>query len=326
MVRNLHEPGLGQVEHLGNAFPPADPHPPAQRDQLNQGLLQAVDVAQGVFDRATVGRKSQGRPGDGVGAAAHHLPAERIPQGLDGLQGEEGAGHVSIGVFHGVELVEPAPFRHQVSAESHQPSVDFGQQSHRALGVPLGREHVEAVAAPGKFLVVVQGGGDRQIPGRREEIVAVVVVVVDPAGLPEQLGFLEQVAFVLRDRQPGPRLDQLGVTPALVPVVMGVQDPLHLPATDFRQGFQHGSGAGVDQQRRLAVLDDVDVAGVGETVEMLGNSFNGGHARHTPWKSRSSRQGVGTARRIPSPLRATKVIQEWGRLLMPAQYTSYAIG
>ena len=205
-----------------------------------------------------------------------------VPQGLDGLQGEEGAGHVAIGVLHGVELVELAPFHHQVSAENHQPLVDLRQQHDRALGMPLGRQHVEAVAAPGKLLVVVQGGGDRKIPGHRQEVVAVVVIVVDPAGLPEQLGLLEEMAFVPGDRQPGSRLDQPGIAPALVAVVVGVEHPLHLGAADLPQGVQHGAGAGVDQQRRLAVLDDVDVAGVGETVEVFGNSFHGGHGRHSP--------------------------------------------
>ena len=187
VARQRLQPQVGQ-ERCGREIGPHHAHPRPQVDAVAQPAPQPRDVSGDVGDRLAVG---------GIGHR-HRPPRESV----DRLDGVGDALHAAVGVLHRMELVEPAAGGHQVADESHFPPVDAGDQHRRPARMALRRHHLEAIAAPSEGLVVLQAGVYRHGAGRGEKSIAVVVVVVDAAGAPEQLRVLEQVALMLRHGDP----------------------------------------------------------------------------------------------------------------------------
>ena len=136
----------------------------------------------------------------------------------------------------------------------------------------LGREHQEFVVPPAKRFVVFQHRIDRDIGADCEKRIPVVVVVVRTAGLPDQLGLVEQVSFKFGNRDLGPLFTESWRAGALVTVVMGVKDPFDLLEPGLLEVINDSSGAGGDQQPVLTVGNQIDIAGVGQPVEMFRDS------------------------------------------------------
>ena len=117
--------------------------------------------------------------------------------------------------------------------------------------MPLGRQDEELVAAPAERLVVLQDGIDRDVLGEGEEGVAVVVVVEGAAGLPEQLGLIEEVALVLGHGDAGAPCSLSRGVPQHWSrwwCVCSTHSTRSTPASASM--VEDRAGAGVDQQRR----------------------------------------------------------------------------
>ena len=68
---------------------------------------------------------------------------------------------------------------------------------------------------------------------------------------------------------------ELRVPLALLAVVVGVEHPVDLRDADLRQGVEHAAVTQVDEDGGRAVLNDVDVAGVGPDVNARGDLGKG---------------------------------------------------
>src|SRR5262249_49357219 len=122
-----------------------------------------------------------------------------------------------------------------------------------------------------------QSARDGNILGDGIEIVAHVVEVEDAPVAPEILGVSEQVALMLRNGYRNAALDRLVVALALVTVMVRVKNPVHLADAQVAQVVQDFAGPEVDEHAVGAVTDDVDGAGVLETIEVFAQSL--GRAR-----------------------------------------------
>ena len=76
-------------------------------------------------------------------------------------------------------------------------------------------------------------------------------------------GPLEQGALGLRRGDARAGASEPGRSQALFPMMMGQEHPLDPAHPDVGEPVQHAAVAQIDQQRRVTIAEDVDVAGVG---------------------------------------------------------------
>ena len=147
------------------------------------------------------------------------------------------------------------------------------------MGVALGGDDFQLDVAPGEGFVVLEVGVNRHVLGQREEGVAVVVVVVDALVLPEELGLIEEMPFVLGHGDLGAMFPEASGAPRLIAVVMRMEHPLDLAHADFFEAVDDGAGPGVDEDAAVTGGDAVDIAGVGPAEDSWGD-LGPGHGGH----------------------------------------------
>src|SRR5207247_8211982 len=101
-----------------------------------------------------------------------------------------------------------------------------------------------------------------------EERVPVVVVVERAPRLPVGLRVVEQVPLVLGNGDARAVLPDARSSPALIPVMVRVEDPFDPLDACPSHRVEHGARARVDEQAALAVCQEIDVAGIPNAVEM----------------------------------------------------------
>ena len=172
-----------------------------------------------------------------------------------------------------MQLVQPATDRAQITRESNPAPVDSRDESYCAEGVSFGRKDEEFVAPPFEDFVVFEHGVDRNIFSDREESVSIIVVIECPSRLPEQLGPIEQVPFVFGHDHPRSLIPHSRSTHALIAMVVGMQDDLDFKPAQLRQGVQDPARTCVDQKPSAVSNDQIDIANVSETIQVIRDSL-----------------------------------------------------
>ena len=229
-------------------------------------LLKRRQLRGGVGDRRAVGGEHRerrealqiaGRGGHCVEPLAEAVvPLAVVPGVEHGAVEHEVAGEC-----------QPAP----LAAERATPE----QVAHRA-GAVAGRFRApEFAATPRERVHLVEGPVDGDRRDRRPHVARAVdreLVGELRHECPEGERLLEQIPFIGRHghlHAAGGRMaGELGVPLALLAVVVRVEHPLDLFDPKFGQGVEHAAVAQVDQDGRGAVLDHIDVAGVGPTEDV----------------------------------------------------------
>ena len=139
------------------------------------------------------------------------------------------------------------------------------------MRVALGRDDFQIHVAPGEGFVVLKVGVNRHVLRQGKEGVAIVVVDVDALVLPEKLGLLEEMPFVLGHGDLGAMFPEAPGAPTLIAVVMRMEHPLDLPHADFFEVVDDGARPGVDEDAAVTRGNAVDIAGVGPAKDSWGN-------------------------------------------------------
>ena len=258
---DLDVAGLGEDLGEGREGITENPGAAAEPGEGHEAVLKTVAVADGIVDGVAVGGEGE------VGGA--------LAKDLGRLEGEDDSLAVAVAVFHGVVLVEKSAGAHKIAGESDGAAVDLADEHAAAMGVALGGDDFEFDAFPGEGFVVEQLGIDGYVLADGEEGAAVVVVVIDALVAPEVFGVFEEVALVFRYGDFRTAGAEAVGSPALVAVVVGVEDPVDLADADLGEVVDDCAGTGVDEDGAIAGRDAVDVAGVGPAVQVLGESRPG---------------------------------------------------
>jgi hypothetical protein len=134
-------------------------------------------------------------------------------------------------------------------------------------------EHKDVPVAPPKGSIVVQQRSDRDVFGHGVEVVAHVIKVKHPPVPPEVLRVGKEMPFVSRNCNGNRALRRLVIALALVPVMMGMENPIDLADSQTGQVLENVSRAEVDQKSAAAVAHQIDVARVLEEIEVLRQLF-----------------------------------------------------
>src|SRR5437868_1354344 len=118
--------------------------------------------------------------------------------------------------------------------------------------------------------------GRRSLRSRSEAMLAVVVVVGDWPSLPVCAHLAEQILLDERDPDADPGFNRSLQALNLVAVVVRDVDVGDAVDADRAQLIEHVTGAEVDRDRLVAAAQQVDVAGVLEHQDVLGNWTNEG--------------------------------------------------
>ena len=98
---------------------------------------------------------------------------------------------------------------------------------------------------------------------------AQIVVDIDLDVIPEGFHSFEKTSFRFRNGHEKPVVRQIRETLDLVAVVVGDQHPVEGAHSDAGKNLQDVAGPKTDQRRARTLLDDVDVRGVLEQVEIV---------------------------------------------------------
>ena len=139
-----------------------------------------------------------------------------------------------------------------------------------------GWNHSQGVIARMDRGVIRQRARNRDVLEQREAILAVVVVVGDWPSLPVCAHLAEQILLDERDPDADPGFNRSLQALNLVAVVVRDVDVGDAVDADRAQLIEHVTGAEVDRDRLVAAAQQVDVAGVLEHQDVLGNWTNEG--------------------------------------------------
>ncbi len=213
-------------------------------------------------------------------------------QGVDSL----GEAVVPFAVEPGMEL---GPGVHDIAGEGQPAFGPFQKVRHPAGAVAAGVEAPELAAAPGEVVHLLERKIELdRLDGRPDVACAVDAVRVPQRGLhlAKLAGPLEERSFRIGGGQLHAGSDlgrgQAGRSLALLAMMVREEDPLDAGDADLAEMIEDAAVPKVDQQGRVAVLQDIDIAGVGPEVE-VGEQFLEGHGGTIGRGTRLSRADEG---------------------------------
>ena len=128
---------------------------------------------------------------------------------------------------------------------------------------------LELEPLPGDPVAGVEPPRDPDALAHGVPVRAAVVVEVDLDAAPERLDVLEKPRLLGGHRDPEVGRRVIAQPLRLVPVMMGQHDLVHPANADLGKPFQDIARSESHQQRPLARLEDINVAGVIEDIEIL---------------------------------------------------------
>ena len=131
------------------------------------------------------------------------------------------------------------------------------------------RQDKDVLLIPSERTIVPQNFGNPDVLGNGIEVVAHVIEMKHAPVSPEVLRISEQVALVGRHRNGNRTLRGFKVTLALIAMVVGVKNPVHLGDSQAGEVVKNLSRTKIDDQPMIAGSNQVDIAGVFEQIQIV---------------------------------------------------------